>query len=206
MVELSRDDVSRALAGDRAALDSLVRALVPVIEVEIGVALVRRAAPQRRDARQDVQDFTQEVLVWLLRDDGKLLRQWDPARGRSLPSFVRLIARQRVSRILQGFRGNPWSDEPTEHADLDALGEQRERADRQIESRSELHALLDRLRARLTARGLELFQLIYVEQRPIAEVCATMGMTRSAVDAWNTRTRKLARALAQGEASTGTSA
>lgn len=190
---MTRDEVHSALEGDRAALTGLVRALLPVIKVEVGVALVRRALPQRRDARQDVDDFAQDVLLYLLADGGRLLRQWDPERGRSLPSFVRLIARQRVSRVLHGHKGNPWSEEAVE--DVEPVMEV-DRDDRVLESREELRALLERLRAHLTERGLVLFEEIYVQQRPIAEVARELGMSREAVDAWNTRTRSLARRLA----------
>lgn len=193
---MTREQVQQALDGDRPALASLVRTLLPVIRVEVGVALVRRALPRRRDPRQDVDDFAQDVLLHLLADGGRLLRQWDPERGRSLPSFVRLIARQRVARVLHGHRGNPWSDEPTANDDLEPVMPEPSRDDRLLESREELRALLERLRAHLNERGLVLFEEIYVQQRPIAEVARELGMTREAVDAWNTRTRNLARRLA----------
>ncbi|MEZ4450569.1 MAG: sigma-70 family RNA polymerase sigma factor [Nannocystaceae bacterium] len=193
---MTRDDVHRALGGDRQALTALLRELMPVIKVEVGVALVRRALPRRRDPRQDVEDFSQEVLLHLLADGGKVLRMWDPARGRSLPSFVRLITRHRISRILHGHRGNPWSDEPTELGDFDDLMPEASRDDRVLETREELRALLERLRGHLSERGVLLFQMIYAEQRPINAVCEAMGMTRGAVDAWMSRTRKLARQLA----------
>lgn len=174
----------------------LVRAVLPVIKVEVGVALVRRALPRRRDPRQEVEDFSHDVLLYLLADGGHLLRMWDPDRGRSLASFVRLIARQRVAGILHGHRGNPWSEDPSDNEAIEPMTEAQP-GDRVLESHEELRALLERLRAHLNERGLELFQQIYVEQRPIAEVAVEFGMTREAVDAWNTRTRNLARRLAR---------
>lgn len=92
----------------------LVDTLLPVIKVEVAVALRRRASASGRDAQQDVDDFVQDVLVHLLAQDGRVLERWDPARGRSLTSFVRMVTRHRVARGLAGFRGNPWSGEPTE--------------------------------------------------------------------------------------------
>jgi RNA polymerase sigma factor (sigma-70 family) len=192
---VSRAQVLQALDGGRAALAQLVRTLFPVIKVEVGVTLVRRALPRRRDPRQDVEDFTQDVLLYLLADGGRLLRMWDPERGRSLASFVRLIARQRVARVLHGHRGNPWSDEPTAHDELEPAMTGTSRDDRVLESREELRALLERLRTHLSERGLFLFDAIYVQQRAIADVARDLGMTREAVDAWNTRTRSLARRL-----------
>lgn len=199
---LTRVQVHAALDGDRAALAQLVRTLLPVIKVEVGVALVRRALPQRRDARQEVDDFSHDILLHLLSARGKLLRMWDPDRGRSLASFVRLITRQRVARILHGHRGNPWSEDPTDDEVLAPLTSVAH-DDRALESREELRALLERLRAHLNERGLALFHSIYVEQRPIAEVAAEHGMTREAVDAWNTRTRNLARRLSADRADQG---
>jgi RNA polymerase sigma factor (sigma-70 family) len=199
---LTRVQVHAALDGDRAALAELVRTLLPVIKVEVGVALVRRALPRRRDARQEVDDFSHDVLLHLLSARGKLLRMWDPDRGRSLASFVRLITRQRVARILLGHRGNPWSEDPTDDEVLAPLTRVAH-DDRALESREELRALLERLRAHLSERGLALFHGIYVEQRSIAEVAAEHGMTREAVDAWNTRTRNLARRLSADRAEQG---
>jgi len=194
---LTREDVQRALESDRKALTKLVSELIPVIRVEVGVALLRRARARGRDPRQDIDDFSQSILVHLLNQDGKLLRQWDPERGRSLASFVRLIARQRVSRTIQGHKGNPWSDEPTELADFEKLSPEPTRDDQIIESRDQLRVLMEQLRARLSERGLLLFQMIYVEQHSIAEVAKAVGMSRGALDAWNSRTRKLARKLAR---------
>ena len=192
---LTRDDILRALAGDRTALTALVGAVLPAIKVEAAMALVRRAGAQRRDPRQDIEDFAHDVLVHLLADGGKLLKLWDPRRGRSLASFVRLITRQRVSRALHGHRGNPWGDDPTEATDLESLVG-RDEGGRLLESREELRSLLERLRAHLDERGLVLFQRIYVEQVAIAEVAAELGMSREAVDAWNSRIRARVRRMA----------
>ncbi len=199
LLEVTPKHVQEALDGDRVALTNLVRELLAAIKVEVAVHLSRRAQPQRRDPRQDVHDFSHEILVSLLEDRGRLLRMWDPARGHSLSGFVRMIARQRVARILQGHRGNPWNDDPTENEAMEPLLEP-EAGVSALESRSELRGLLERLHAHLSARGLLLFHRIYVDQLPIAEVAAEFGMTRQAVDAWNSRTRNLARRLAAAPA------
>ena len=195
-------EIQRACGGDRHALARLVDELIPVIKVEIVVALHRRASAMGRDATQDVDDFMQDVLVYLLAREGRVLRRWDPRRGRSLASFVRLVTRHRVARRLEGFRGNPWSAEPTEDEQLEGL-----EADghddapfRHLASRERLARLLEHVRARLDERGLLLFRLIYVEQRPIPEVCETVGMSRAAVDQWCSRLRRWARGLAEKEA------
>lgn len=175
----------------------LVDTLLPVIKVEVAVALRRRASASGRDAQQDVDDFVQDVLVHLLAQDGRVLERWDPARGRSLTSFVRMVTRHRVARGLAGFRGNPWSGEPTEDEQLESLRADTSGTFRRIASRDQLARLLEQLRARLDERGLRLFGLIFVEQRPIADVCDTMGMSRAAVDQWSSRLRRMVRGLAK---------
>lgn len=193
------EQIDRACRGERRALAELVDELIPVIKVEVAVALRRRASAVGRDARQDIEDFVQDVLVHLLADQGRVLRRWNPERGRSLASFVRLVARHRVARTLEGFRGNPWtgSGEPTEDEQLEGLKADRSGTFRRLESRDQLAHLLEQLRARLNERGLRLFQKIYVEQRPIADVCEEESMSRAAVDQWSSRLRRLVRGLAR---------
>lgn len=186
--------IHEALEGDKAALSDVVRELLALLKVELARFLHRWARSQRRDARQDVDDFAHEVLLYFLGERGRVLRTWDPARG-TLVAFVRMVARQRVSRTLLKRRGNPWSDEPTEIEELEPQLEP-DPAARVLESRELLRSLLVRLRSELTERGLLLFHQIYIEERPIAEVAAEFGMTRQAIDAWNNRTRNLARRLA----------
>ncbi len=190
------EEIHRACHGGRPELARLVGILLPVLSVEVAVTLQRRGRLQRRDARQDVDDFVQDVLVHLLSDRGRVLRRWDPARGRSLASFVRLVARHRIARALEGFRGNPWSSDAAENEELDTLDNG---PSRRIESRVQLNSVLDRIHSQLNERGARLFQLLYVEQRSVAEVCELEGMSRAALDQWNARLRKTARRLASEE-------
>lgn len=197
---LTPDEIRRACQGERRALGTLVDTLLPVIKVEVSVALRRRASARGRDARQDVEDFVQDVMVHLLADGGRVLKRWDPERGRSMSSFVRMVTRHRVARVLEGFKGNPWSGEPTEDEHLEGMKADRSGTFRRLESRARLARLLEQLRARLNERGLRLFHLLYVEQRPIAEVCEMEGMTRAALDQWNSRLRRMVRGLGAEEA------
>jgi RNA polymerase sigma-70 factor (ECF subfamily) len=184
-----------ALAGDSKAMRALVDLLSPVIQIEVAFAIRRRAVPARRDARQDIADFVQEVFLELLAHEGRTLLSWDDTRGRSLPSFVRLVARRRVARIFRGHRGNPWNDDPTENADFDYLAPPNRSQERRIEQRQRLAEILEILRSRLSDRGLILFELLYVEQCAVKEVCERMSMSRAAVDTWNSRLRKLVRSV-----------
>lgn len=180
--------------GDVAATRALVSRLLPVVAREVGFSLLRRAAPTRRDPRQEQHDLVQDVLVVLLAERARELARWDPQRGRTLDSFVQLIARRRVARTFAGGRNNPWSDDPVAPEDLESHDDEtRELA--ALEARNELGGLLERLREHMSPRDAELFELVFVEECAPEDVCEQMQMTRAALNTWRHRLRKLARQL-----------
>ena len=188
--------VLEALDGDAAARQALAQELVGVIQREVAFCLVRFAAAQGRDPRQDRLDLVQEVLVSLFEHDARELRRFDPQRGRSLRSFVQLVARRRVARILSLRKGNPWADAPTDPTVMDDDGDDTEVL-RRLEQRSELQRVLGALHARMSPRDHELFDLLFLQERPPDEVASALGVSRGAVNAWAYRMRKVARALAR---------
>jgi RNA polymerase sigma factor (sigma-70 family) len=192
---LQPDQVVRALDGDQQAMRALVRRMLPAVQTEVGYSLLRDARTESRDPRQEIRDFVQEVLVSLLAQRGKVLRSWDPARGRSFESFVRLVARRRVAAILRSARHSPWADESVPGDELDDEVAAELTLAEQVEARDTLAQLLDSLERRLDERGMLLFRLLYVEGRSAEEVMRATGMTRDAVYAWRLRFRKLAESL-----------
>jgi RNA polymerase sigma factor (sigma-70 family) len=172
-------------------MQGLVERLMPVVQAEVGYALLRGSRSESRDARQEVRDFVQEVFVSLLAGRGKVLRSWDPERGRSLDSFVRLVARRHVAAILRSGRRSPWTDKPVAGDELERSVAPEATTARQLESSEQLERLLARLGQRLDERGMQLFRLLYVEERSVEEVMETTDMTRDAVYAWRSRFRKL---------------
>lgn len=198
MPGLSQDErlVQAALAGEAVAKRQLADRLLDTVQREVVFVLRRMSLSQRRDPRQEVRDLVQEVLISLFERECRELRRWDPTRGRSLDSFVRLVARRKVARVLGQKKGNPWADQPVDPQTIES-----DEADpdahailRQLEDRDELGAVLDALYAHMSARDLELFDLLFVQERDPAEVASCLVMTRGAVNAWRYRMRKLARA------------
>lgn len=183
-------------------MQALVSRLLPVVQTEVGYALLRGARVESRDPRQEIRDFVQDVFVSLLAKDGKTLRAWDPERGRSLDSYVRLIARRQVAAILRSGRKSPWTDKPVAGDELERdLPEPSTSTAAKLESTEQLDRVLDGLRTRLDERGMLLFQMLYVEERSVEEVMAATEMTRDAVYAWRSRFRKLVAKLAEEEKS-----
>ncbi|MCY1023556.1 RNA polymerase sigma factor [Pyxidicoccus sp. MSG2] len=187
--------VERALARDGEALRALVDALTPVIQARVARALLRRAASASgRNIRQEVADLTQDVFAALFAEQGKALRAWKPERGLSLANFVGFVAERQVASILRTTRRSPWTEDPTLMEELDAP-EDSPSVELRLESQQMLEALLDRLREELSPLGLSLFELIFIQQRTVPEVCEQTGMSREAVYAWQSRLGRLSRKL-----------
>ncbi|MEJ7732504.1 MAG: sigma-70 family RNA polymerase sigma factor [Polyangiaceae bacterium] len=167
--------------------------LAPLVQARVAKALLRRhRAGVRRAVREEVLDLTQEVFVALFERDGRLLRAWDPERGLSLPNFVGLIAEREVSSILRSGVRSPFAldDALTEDA-LEPL-EAPMGVEADVASRETLEKLLDGLRARLSPLGLQMFRLLFVEERTVEEICESMRMRPDAVYAWRSRLTRLA--------------
>lgn len=181
-------EIEHALSGDREATRSLVRRLRAPVQVEVAHLLLRHARVRGRSAREDLEDFVQEIFACLWADQGKLLRRWAPERGRSLESYVRMITRSRALDILRSKRRNPWQAEPMDHASLEAAGATDESAQvHRIASRQALLQLQDSLRKRLNGRDWQLFISLIAEQRSVKEVSDEAGMTTAAVYQWRSR-------------------
>ncbi|MEM7157840.1 MAG: sigma-70 family RNA polymerase sigma factor [Myxococcota bacterium] len=191
--------VEAALAGRPSSRRRLAERLLDAITREVGIALLRPAKDRGRDPRQDVQDLVQEVLVTLFEHDARELRRWDPQRGRSLESFVRLVARRRVARVLNRHRGHPWGEGELEYQEeLDGD------LDKRIEDRARLSEIFEALHARMSPRDVELFDLLFVQGLEPTEVASRLEMSRGAVNAWCYRTRKQARIVSQRLANAST--
>lgn len=192
---LTPDDVTRALAGDRASMRVLIARLQPLIHAEVAAALARHARSHVADPRQEVRDFVQDIFLHLLAHDARTLRRWAPERGCSLDSFVRLVARRQIISMLRSPRRNPWAESPTAHETLERLGtrdEQEPELEAHLVDSQTIARLIEALQQRLSDRGVLLFHLLYVEERAIAEVCEMTGMTRESIYAWRSRLKQFA--------------
>lgn len=192
MTDDVQEGVRAALAGDPRVVRALVAQLTPVIRASAARSLLRRRAFARgADIRQLLDDVTQDVFVELFRNDGKLLRTWDPARGMGLPGFVGLVAEQRVGAMLRSRRKNPWFEElANDGAPVEEPPHPAE-PDGGLASRQALERLFERAQAELSPLGHELLRRLILEEEPIASVAAAMGMSTSAVQAWSSRLKRL---------------
>ncbi|HJK90336.1 MAG TPA: sigma-70 family RNA polymerase sigma factor [Polyangiaceae bacterium LLY-WYZ-15_(1-7)] len=189
-----RETIDAALAGDAAAMRALVDALTPVIQATVARALLP-AARSGRGIRADVEDLTQEVFERLLENGGRTLASWDPARGRTLRGFVRLVAQRHVATVLRSRRRSPYAEEPVAPQVLELPSA---RAERLVTARSTMRAIHAGLRERLSPKGLRVYELLLCRGLPADEVAAELGMSRGAVYMWRTRIRQAAQEIASG--------
>lgn len=192
--------LDRALDGhDEPALGCLVGALTPVVQARVARKLLghRDRSGRLRDVRQEVDDLSQEVFLALFQDDARILRSWQPGRGLSLENFVGLVAERQAVSILRSGRRTPWREDPTLADDLDraAGGDDGESAEEALISRDTLGRLLDRLAEELSPLGRFLFDLLLVEETPVAEAITATGMSADALYAWRSRLKRTARRL-----------
>jgi DNA-directed RNA polymerase specialized sigma24 family protein len=187
----------RALDGDGVATRGLVDLLSPVVHARVARVLMRsgQGRKQGRDLRQDIEDLVQEVFASLLAQRGRLLRAWDPARGMSLPNFFGLLTENQVRSILRSGRRSPWSEEATERDAIELVAGATESPHASVSTREALGKIVERLRAELTPAGIEMFELLVVDELSVEDVCHRMGMTADAVYAWRSRLGKQARKI-----------
>ncbi len=192
----ARTEWELALLGDEGALARLVHRLTPVVQARVArkLLLSRDRSGGSRDVRQEVEDLTQEIFLILFAEDGRVLRGWDPARGLSLANFVGLVAERQTVSILRSGKRSPWRDDPTLSDELERIASPIE-METGVASREVLGLLFDRLTEELSPLGRRLFDLLLVEETPVAEAIEETGLSADAIYAWRSRLRRLARSL-----------
>jgi DNA-directed RNA polymerase specialized sigma24 family protein len=175
-----------ALGGDEGARATLVLHLTPVIRARVTRCLMRYGRRNRRPIAQEVADFTQDVFMFLFAAEARALRAWDTRRGCSLKNFVGLVAQRHVVSVLRGPK-SPWRD--AAHDPLVDVRAQCELAtpEHVTASREELRWLVERLGARLSAQGLEMFYRLCVTQESVEAICGATGLKVASVYQWRRR-------------------
>jgi RNA polymerase sigma-70 factor (ECF subfamily) len=187
--------VRRAVDGDATAMRKLVRELTPIVRAGVCWVLTRGRAPGRREARQEIEDVTQTVLLALFMDRGRVLLQWDPSRGLDLAGFVALLARRETVAVLRSRRRSPWTEDPTLLEELDHFAVSRMGPESEAISRDLLATLADTVRHRLSERGARIFDLMFLEGRPVEEVCEMTGISADSFYTWRSRLQRLVREI-----------
>lgn len=194
---IDRELVARALSGEEAAVREVLELVTPAVQQRVARTLAHRVGAARgRNVRQELEDMVQDVLLRLFSEDGRVLREWDPARGMNLKQFVGLIAERHIASVLRSSRRSPWTEDPTLSEDLQHEPDSAATPETLVASREAGRLIFERVRERLSPLGLQLFYALLVEERSIESITAETGMQRGAIYTWKNRLHKLVHQIA----------
>lgn len=169
--------LAACVAGDRRALDAFVTRYSRLVYFHVNNTL------RRLQGRLDVEradDLYQQVFVMLLEDDRRRLRLYDPEKGCSVASWIRIITIRAVINALRGTRAMlslddearpmPLADEDADpFSALTAGGEQR------------WEAQLPQLAEQLSGSDRLLLELIYHRRMDASAIAAALQIKRAHV-------------------------
>lgn len=195
----SREQIEEAFQHRHDLRLALAAWLVHRVHKQACLVLRPIAIRYRRDLRTEAADFAQEVLTELFKRQGRILRMWDPRRGRSLSSFLSLLMQRWIYRSMRR-KAAPWSDEAFAYAETIAAVDDSGVSDcgsfvEDIELRLRLDAVLDRMQAELSTRDWQRFVALFIKQLSPAEVARSENLSENAMHRWMARLRQRTRDL-----------
>lgn len=164
-------DLRDAIAGDQRALRVFVQEYGPLLR-----AMIRQMVVGAWLEREE--DLLQELLLALFADGARVLRKWDPTKGRSLKSFIWLFGRHRtidwLRRQRRTQREQPMEDRALTQKVHDATEDE-------PEAPYWLDPLLNAFRSEFSKEDQRLVEMLFLEERSVREVATTLEMSEDAV-------------------------
>ena len=166
----------------------------PTGERRGGVVLVQEifgVTDHIRDLCDEYAADGYEALAPALFDrENKRLRDWDPTRGCTLDTYVRMVARSKALDILRSRRRTPWQHDDAELDDGEGPSDERPDHESIVIAKESLGMLARILHELLGPRDYSLFFGLFVDEQSPVDVAAAMGMTPAAVYQWSSRFRR----------------
>ncbi len=183
-----------ALAGRGAAMRTLTRRLLPVVRGRVRGYFARRGG--RPLGGRDADDLVQDVWEALVRDQGRLLRAYDPTRGKTLEGYVGMVCRRELWRRAEeaGRKKRGGHLRVVDIDDVETPAPAHDNPERTAENRDLLAAIRRQVDAELPARGRLVFSCLYTDGLTPNEAATRIGVELQVVYNWQHRIRKLARA------------
>jgi RNA polymerase sigma factor (sigma-70 family) len=151
-------DILSCLVGDRAACDRLAERYRPLIVQAAERTLARH---DRTSAASGAEDVAQDVFVKLFRDEGRLLRSFDPARA-SFATWLAVLARSAAFDALRRRRSHPSIE--CRAMDIEAP---------EAAAAPEPVAIPDGL---LSGRQRLILEMIFAKGMEVADIAAALGI------------------------------
>lgn len=165
-------DLQAAIRGDRRAVRAFIHEYGPVLR-----GVIRRMVFGNWRERED--DLLQDLLLGLFRDEGRVLRMWDPQRGKTLKSFLAQFAQQRTLDWLRRQRRQS-REVPTEDPST-AEGAIHPEPALPVEAPEWVQTLLERFQAECSPAEHRLVEMSYLQDISVREIAAELGLSEEAV-------------------------
>ncbi len=188
--------VKRALDGDERARRELTRRLLPFVQARVKAWFGMRGG-RMVDAR-DADDMVQEIWLVLVQDKARLLRAFDPVRGKSLEGYVGMVCRRELwRRSTAAQRQKRGSGKAGVNLELvPEISVAETPIDERVAQRDLLGTIRQRVETELSERGRLIFALLYEDGLSTKETADRLDVAVQVVYNWQHRIRKLARSVA----------
>lgn len=192
-VEGERALLARALDRDPQAVNDLVRYLEPKLLVRANSVLSYSGS---KGSREEAMDLVQAAWRALIDNNWAALRRWEPERGVKLVAYVGVVASNRMISELRKQRSGPAqvATPPEEITRMAALVDGLEG---RIGDRQYLEVVVSELRSRLTAKGQQAFDVLYLEDLSVAEALEKTNLTRESLYSYRRRIKKIVQEIAE---------
>jgi RNA polymerase sigma factor (sigma-70 family) len=188
IIDANNDDI----IDDDNYKNTIVTKISSVIRV-----CVRHSKINQHTLFYEDQDFVQEIWLRLLSDGGRILRQYNAARGTSFEQYISMIARREIGNLLRKERANKRSSRLTVELKGNIEAElspyTADTADRYIESRDLVKKLNRWLRSVLSSHGIDILNATFLDGLDATVAAKNLGVSVQTVYNWQHKIRTLSR-------------
>lgn len=177
-MDISPETIARALDGSSRERRRLAREVVGHIDRAVHYAL--RAGRHPTEQREDLVG---DVLVYVFRNDAKVLRRWDPERA-GLPGYLNMVTGRYVHRRR---RGQPALEPSVDEESVLVTGAPLED---ELVYRAALEELYDWVRTKSSEKDQARFARLLVQGHTPAEVAKEEGCSAEAIYSWISRFKR----------------
>ncbi|MCA9704367.1 MAG: sigma-70 family RNA polymerase sigma factor [Myxococcales bacterium] len=172
--------VSKALARQEPERTRVAKAILDVVHPAALAALRGHVTRHRLDRSETVREWVGDLMVRFFAHDGRVLRQWNPERGRTFSSWISFLTRHYIWRGLEALGSRPPTfslEDESPWVDASLVTDAR--------SLATTLAMLEKIQEfAAQSDGLELFDRLFLQQEKPCEVAQALGMTPNAVSQW----------------------
>lgn len=165
-------ELAAVLANDPRAVRDFVREYGPVLQKAAGRIVCG-------ELRKRLEDLMQDLMLGLFHDSARVLKAWDPQKGRELKAYLRDFAEKRTIDWLRR-QQREGREQPTDDFILTRKAEDINLGT-QTEAPAWLEPLWNRFRTSCSAEDARLLDMFYVDQCSAQEIAEALHLKLATV-------------------------